>query len=1053
MARIYVSSTFSDLKDYREQVRLVLRRLGHDDVAMEYYGAADERPLDRCLNDVAASDLYLGIFAWRYGFVPAGYDQSITELEFRKAVETGKECLIFLIDEDAPWPRSLMENAAWDKIEALRKEFRDNYLVDHFSNLDDLKALVSQAVSNWEKRRGVDDKSKLTDWDAYRQAVFEDLQWVKLTVIAGARHERIARIPLADVFVPQLARSGSPISDIPDEVLRLKRDLFVQTEAAEEDDPEAADMVEMAATDTFLEASPELVLHVLGRERAQVTLGGPGSGKSTLMHATILNLCNLSRVPDSSYPNLRNNPVPFLIELRQYVLKQASDFVDYIISNSQERYGAAIQKQSLEALFNEDQRALVVFDGLDEVFDRAQRANVIQKFQAFARKYPKIQIVVTSRIVGYDAADLGVAGFQHYTLLDFGLQQMRQFVPKWYQYYTWEGDERDAQGLIQRITESPRLMDLAGNPLLLTMMAVIYKHQDLPEQRWKLYERCTEVLLEDWDIKRKSLDHRTLLPLDIHIRAPQKAEILQRVSMYMLENGQAGRRELNAIAYPLLMRTLAEYLQEKYKKTPGDAEAIAKDILNHLRERTYILAEIGEGIFGFVHRTFMEYFAAVHCKAEFNARKADYEWLTEEIYGAHWRQDEWREVLLLLIAMLADQGSPIRSVVDYFRLHCKVDYPFNIAFAVRCLAEAGVVEDPEWAQKVVAQLVKAIKKYAAQSDKDDATKFIEEGLKVLSMLPPGIGVPQVAKDVIRELEQSKMLRERMISWQMGFALRSRQERLNFALSALKNKEEAVRRGAIAALEREWPGRDDVGEAIVEVVRTDRYVRVRQAALEALQRAWPENDAVLDAIERRIDGETSYTFLISVIKYLVANWRSHPKAFPLVLQLSGFRPPEWDYGGVREAAIQSIIIAWYDQPHTLTTLHNVAVNHENAGVRSTAMQTIIRGWPDHPETLPLLQSQAVNDVDSSVRSLAVGKLRQGWRDDPGTLPLLQDRAVNDTADYVRWIAIYVLAQGWSNNPETLQFLRDRLKNELDSWVKQKIEVLLSKLTAQNPNKPS
>jgi len=51
----------------------------------------------------------------------------------------------------------------------------------------------------------------------------------------------------------------------------------------------------------------------------------------------------------------------------------------------------------------------------------------------------------------------------------------------------------------------------------------------------------------------------------------------------------------------------------------------------------------------------MEYFAACQWKAEFNARKADYRWLTEEIFGAHWRRDEWQEVLLLLIAMLADQ--------------------------------------------------------------------------------------------------------------------------------------------------------------------------------------------------------------------------------------------------------------------------------------------------------------------------------------------------------------------------------------------------------------
>ena len=70
LARIYVSSTFSDLENYRKEVSLALRRLGHEDVAMEYYVAEDSRPLDRCLEDVASCDVYVGIFAWRYGYVP-----------------------------------------------------------------------------------------------------------------------------------------------------------------------------------------------------------------------------------------------------------------------------------------------------------------------------------------------------------------------------------------------------------------------------------------------------------------------------------------------------------------------------------------------------------------------------------------------------------------------------------------------------------------------------------------------------------------------------------------------------------------------------------------------------------------------------------------------------------------------------------------------------------------------------------------------------------------------------------------------------------------------
>src|SRR5262245_16992236 len=100
MAKIYVSSTHSDLKEYREAIYKALRALRQDVIAMEDYVASDQRPLDKCLADVAGCDIYVGIFAWRYGFIPTNDNpeqKSITELEYRQAVRTGKQKLVFLL--------------------------------------------------------------------------------------------------------------------------------------------------------------------------------------------------------------------------------------------------------------------------------------------------------------------------------------------------------------------------------------------------------------------------------------------------------------------------------------------------------------------------------------------------------------------------------------------------------------------------------------------------------------------------------------------------------------------------------------------------------------------------------------------------------------------------------------------------------------------------------------------------------------------------------------------------------------------------------------------
>jgi hypothetical protein len=152
MARIYLSSTYEDLKDYRKAVYSALRKLGHRVLAMEDYIATDQRPKDKCLEDVAGCEYYIGIFAWRYGYIPPGEDKSITELEFSKAGERGRPRLLFLSDKKAPWPPILMDSVTGEndrgmRIEAFRAKLGEEFMVSQFETPDQLAMLVSTAVS------------------------------------------------------------------------------------------------------------------------------------------------------------------------------------------------------------------------------------------------------------------------------------------------------------------------------------------------------------------------------------------------------------------------------------------------------------------------------------------------------------------------------------------------------------------------------------------------------------------------------------------------------------------------------------------------------------------------------------------------------------------------------------------------------------------------------------------------------------------------------------------------------------------------------------------
>ncbi|MBI4348370.1 MAG: tetratricopeptide repeat protein [Elusimicrobia bacterium] len=153
--RIYLSSTSVDLKPFRNMVLGALRRMGHEAAAMEDYGAEDQWPADKCVADVQASDLYIGVFAWRYGFIPAGRQFSVTEMEYQAAREKGIPTLIFVLDPEVAWPPKFIDRGEGaHRIEDLRDRLMKTHLVSMFVSPEDLAAKVATAVARVDSGQG-----------------------------------------------------------------------------------------------------------------------------------------------------------------------------------------------------------------------------------------------------------------------------------------------------------------------------------------------------------------------------------------------------------------------------------------------------------------------------------------------------------------------------------------------------------------------------------------------------------------------------------------------------------------------------------------------------------------------------------------------------------------------------------------------------------------------------------------------------------------------------------------------------------------------------------
>jgi hypothetical protein len=162
--KIYLSSTFEDLREYRRVVYDTLERAGHEVAWMEHYVASDERPVDKCLDDVVNAEVYVGIFAWRYGYVPpVGHHNpqglSITELEFNRArAEPAVSVLPFVLDEREDWPDEYRDevtgaNGAGLQIQRLRDFILQENITRPFSTRYHLAVEVLAAVSALERNR------------------------------------------------------------------------------------------------------------------------------------------------------------------------------------------------------------------------------------------------------------------------------------------------------------------------------------------------------------------------------------------------------------------------------------------------------------------------------------------------------------------------------------------------------------------------------------------------------------------------------------------------------------------------------------------------------------------------------------------------------------------------------------------------------------------------------------------------------------------------------------------------------------------------------------
>lgn len=865
-----------------------------------------------------------------------------------------------------------------------------------------------------------------------------------LEVLLPTTEAEHPHVGLREVFVPPLLRAELPRVDLSAALSRRMAEHGEHPDG-EPPSPQGGQKGSAARRRTAeQERPPAELLSVIADPSAKrlVLLGNPGAGKSTL--SRYLTLALTGSTPPEPLSQLADR-LPLIIELRRYAEvewreRTFEDFLSHLSTMEQ----LSVPRRVLEACLRSG-RAVVIFDGLDELFDPAIRAEVSRRIAAFAARYEQARIIVTSRVIGYQRPILEGVGFRHYMLQDLTEQQIRTFAQLWYDTVCPHDAllaERLRRRIVAAVTHSRPVRELAGNPLLLTILAIIGRRQELPRDRQGVYEHAVNVLIAHWDLDAKHLpplpDAAGVADLDVRHRR----ELLRLLARQMQD--AEDERSGNLIHGTDLEATFRKYLVEMWEFPSLKADASARAMLRQFQERNFILSHFGGETYGFVHRTFLEYLAAADLAQRYSDREFSEDELIEDVFARRAPDSTWHEVLLLLIGQVNERVAA-RAIDKLLQLHEANSSGTEILeLAVRCLAE-----------------VRNIGRLAAQSESVvnaviDALSY--SGSRVLeSALPAlaGFGRHWSGRRLyLHWFHMFGAISPNNAGTAARIACSMYQDQAIPAALAVHGNWPAVRSAALRSLAERWPDRVGLDCLLRDRAESDADPDVRATALDVLGKRPGDSSEIRDFLlaraaadsDERIRGtalrvladrcsddlevyERLCAFIVTVgnwatqkelIGAAVRHWRTEP-ALPQLLLNRAAIDSSWAW---RDTALEALATHWADNPAVPGLLADRATAEPDEFVRNTAVGFLAELRTGDPAVRDLLVERATADLHEDPREAALNSLAEHWHDDPVVRDLLFARATSDVHHTPRAAALQGLANQWAGDPAVRDLLLAR-----------------------------
>lgn len=330
-----------------------------------------------------------------------------------------------------------------------------------------------------------------------------------------------------------------------------------------------------------------------------IVLGDPGSGKTCFVKSEILAYCKPPELNGSWY----SNHLPIYLSLSE-AARLVGDTVNLpeLCETVSARRGIHLpQAEVLKAL--SDGYAAFFFDGLDEVGSLEKRSELMGAISSLIEQQSARgnRFVIASRPAAAQSITLPKE-LKYLHLKGLTEDEMKLLAGRVLTVRLGENEEQslsdDEASLVDRLVEdtrqSPGIARIARNPLLLTLLVLIYANTGtLSAKRHLIYTQAIKTLVS---VRGRDTRDEQLPESDLRVRLGALS-----VAIFDKEISEIPRRaEVNQILQPLV---------------PGGAEAVDL-FLQLVAESTGLLRvhrdeeSVQNDLITFMHYSFLEYYAA-----------------------------------------------------------------------------------------------------------------------------------------------------------------------------------------------------------------------------------------------------------------------------------------------------------------------------------------------------------------------------------------------------------------------------------------------------------